>query len=212
MDLIGFDGQLSLIFFILEFLLLLLLFSKARDYQHFWNTISVLILLQLYQLAEFIVCRYGIAMVAQLAFVIITFLPPAGYHLATQLTTWKKRDYLLGYGLATIFALYYLFEDNAVIVHECNPYYAVYYFKAAYLYAIYYNLFLLYAMIFLLIQLRNMAERGSAIILLIGYISFMLPMLLMVLIDISWLMMVTSVMCKFAIMLAATLGILMYSR
>ncbi|MHA1396730.1 MAG: hypothetical protein ACTSSF_03390, partial [Candidatus Heimdallarchaeaceae archaeon] len=74
-------GLLSLIFFTLELMILLAVIILNRDHKFFWIIFSLLVLLQLYQLSEFLIC-IGVDenITGRIAYVIITFLPPLGYY------------------------------------------------------------------------------------------------------------------------------------
>lgn len=202
-------GIISLILFLIELVILGITIKYGRSYRYFINTLAILVLLQLYQLSEFLICTTEYYWIGPIAFTLITFLPPSGYQLATRLVNWKRRDYIVGYLLATGFALFYLLTPESVELKTCNPYYAVYRFSNSQWYGLYYNGMLLYSVGFLFYHLMTNANiaRTATKGLLFGYISFMLPMLLLVMFDASTIIMITSVMCKFALMLALAIGI-----
>ena len=207
------NGILSLVLFLIEFSLLVFTFKKGRQYPYFWNVVPILILLQLYQLLEFILCTttsYS-HIVGPLAFVTITFLPPTGYHLVTKLVGWKHKDYLIGYLLATGFGLFYALTPNSVMVESCNPYFAIYSFKSSPMFSYYYSGFLVYAVSFLALHIYGRGDKirkNASIGLLIGYLSFMMPMTILLVYDNSNFISVTSIMCKFALFLAMSLGMM----
>jgi len=54
------DGILSLVLFGIELILLIIICVKNRDHPQFWNIFTIMLLLQTYQLSEFLLC-IGIA-------------------------------------------------------------------------------------------------------------------------------------------------------
>jgi hypothetical protein len=209
-------GTLSLIFFIIEFIILILVIIFNRDHPFFWSILGLLGLLQLYQLSEWLIC-IGIDenITGRIAYVIITFLPPLGYYLSTRIVQWKFPDYWIGFAAATAFSLYYLITPNSVDLIDCNPLYAIYEYDLSLYYGIYYIGILVYSIIFLVVHMvwkREKIDRKLSILLLIGYLSFLVPMYLMVLIDSTFISTVTSIMCKYALLLAVTLGIFSFIK
>ena len=209
-------GTLSLIFFIIEFIILILVIIFNRDHPFFWSVVGLLGLLQLYQLSEWLIC-IGIDenITGRIAYVIITFLPPLGYYLSTRIVKWRFPDYWIGFAAATAFSLYYLVTPNSVDLIDCNPLYAVYKYDLSLYYGIYYIGTLVYSIIFLVVHMiwkREKIERKLSILLLIGYLSFLVPMYLMVLIDSTFISTITSIMCKYALLLAVTLGIFSFIK
>ena len=209
-------GTLSLIFFIIEFIILIIVIILNRDHPFFWSIVGLLGLLQLYQLSEWLIC-IGVDenITGRIAYVIITFLPPLGYFLSTRIVQWKFPDYWIGFAAATAFSLYYLITPNSVDLIDCNPLYAVYQYDLALYYGIYYIGILAYSILFLLAHMiwrREKIERRLSILLLVGYLSFLVPMYLMVLIDSSFITTITSIMCKYALLLAVTLGIFSFVK
>jgi hypothetical protein len=209
-------GTLSLIFFVIEFVILIIVIILNRDHPFFWSIVGLLSLLQLYQLSEWLIC-IGVNenMTGRIAYVIITFLPPLGYYLSTRIVQWKFPDYWIGFAAATAFSLYYLITPNSVDLIDCNPLYAIYRYDLSLYYGIYYIGILVYSILFLVAHMiwkREKIERRLSILLLIGYVSFLVPMYLMVLIDSTFINTITSIMCKYALLLVVTLGIFSFVK
>ncbi|MHA1401203.1 MAG: hypothetical protein ACTSQE_12710 [Candidatus Heimdallarchaeaceae archaeon] len=211
------NGLVSLIIFTIELCILITVVILNRDHPHFWTVISILLLLQLYQLSEFLIC-IGInpQVFGRIGYVIITFLPPTGYFLAVKLTNWRYKDYYLGFAIATAFSLIYLIDTSSVVLLDCNPLYATYYSKFPLAYGFFYYgyLFLGVALLFYSLTLNNIERTNSklSLLLLIGYLSFIVPMHLMTLIDPAYLSVVPSIMCKYALLLAVILGIFSFVK
>jgi hypothetical protein len=204
------DGLLSLIFFILELGILIYVIFKNRDHPYFKWIAATLTLLLTYQLAEFIICATEAEIAIRLSHVIITFLPPLGYHFAVKITKWPKKDYLIFYLAAIGFSIHFLFVEGAVIFLDCNFVFADYDTPGVpMLFSIYYSGSMLYSIGFLMNNFRHedtSGDRGMMKLLLFGYLSFILPMIITLVIDRAYETLVTSVMCKFAFPFAIMLG------
>ena len=197
-------------------MILLAVIILNRDHKFFWIIFSLLVLLQLYQLSEFLIC-IGVDenITGRIAYVIITFLPPLGYYLCAKVVGWKIPDYWIGFALATGFSLYYLSVPQSVRLVNCNPLYAIYSFDLSIYYGIYYIGLILYSIIFLLGHLiwrKDRIDNKKIILLLVGYLSFLAPMYLMIYIEFSFAKATTSIMCKYALLLAITLGIFSFLK
>jgi hypothetical protein len=206
------DGLLSLIFFIIEFGFLIIIVVKNRNHPQFIWIILLMIFLQLYQLMEFLLC-IGIDanIVGRLGLVAITFLPPLGVLLtsyACNLRHWINwSGLIIGIGLS----LFYAIIPDAFTFQTCNPFYATYAYPLGNVYGIFYFGYIGWAFVLIIISLiRNRKthaknENKKAIFVLIGYLSFLLPMGLTLIIDTSTINALESIMCKYAILLATTL-------
>lgn len=209
-------GTLSLIFFVIEFIILIIVIIFNRDHSFFWSIVGLLGLLQLYQLSEWLIC-IGVDenITGRIAYVIITFLPPLGYYLSSRIVQWKFPDYWIGFAAATAFSLYYLIVPNSIELIDCNPLYAVYNNELSLYYGIYYIGIIAYSILFLVAHMiwrKEKIDRKLSILLLVGYLSFLVPMYLMVLIDSSVKNTVASIMCKYALLLAVTLGVFSFIK
>ncbi|MCG3260365.1 MAG: hypothetical protein H7644_11490 [Candidatus Heimdallarchaeota archaeon] len=209
-------GTLSIIFFGIEFFILVAVIIFNRKHPFFWSIASVLILLQLYQLAEFLIC-IGVNenITGRIAYTIITFLPPLGYFLSSKVVGWRYPDYWIGFAAATGFSLYYLVTPGSVALESCNPFYAIYSIHHSLYYGIYYVGIIVYSIIFLVAHLlfrRNNFDRKSSLFVLIGYLSFLAPMYIMVWVDSYFARTVTSMMCKYALVLAVILGVFSFIK
>ena len=214
------DGILSLILFGIELILLIIICIKNRDHPQFWIIFTIMLLLQTYQLSEFLLC-IGVAqnIVVRLAISIITFLPPTGYLLTIRVLQCKRKFVLLIFYLSLILAVilsfYFFFWDTTIVMKDCNPIYAVYQIGFTHLYGVYYNLVILLALLVIFYQIifkRVLKHNLKGLLVLIGYISFLLPMIITLLVDPELISATTSIMCKYAILLAITLLIFSFYR
>ena len=214
------DGILSLILFVIELILLIIICVKNRDHPQFWIIFTIMLLLQTYQLTEFLLC-IGVAqnIVVRLAFSIITFLPPTGLLLTIRVLQCKHKFVLLIFYLSLIFgailSLYFLFWDEMIVLEDCNPIYATYQIGLSYAYGVYYNLVIFFALLVIFYQIifkRALKHNRKGLMVLIGYISFLLPMTITLIVDPELISAASSVMCKYAILLAITLLILSFYK
>lgn len=218
------NGLVSLIFFGIELAILIVVIIFNRDHPHFWEIVAFLVLLQLYQLSEFLVCiGVSVGFITRIGFVVITFLPPLGYFLCTRIVKWKFPDYWLGFAIAIGFSVYFILDTASVTFVECNPFFATYQstgtisigtstspyeLRISALYSAFYFGSLLYSIWFLvenLIWAKDKIDNKYGTIVLIGFLSFMFPMLLMVILLPQYAVAVASILCKYALILAVTL-------
>ena len=214
------DGILSLILFGIELILLIIICIKNRDHPQFWIIFTIMLLLQTYQLSEFLLC-IGVAqnIVVRLAISIITFLPPTGYLLTIRVLQCKRKFVLLIFYLSLIFAVilsfYFFFWDTTIVMKDCNPIYAVYQIGFTHLYGVYYNSVILLTLLVIFYQIifkRVLKHNLKGLLVLIGYISFLLPMIITLLVDPLLVSATTSIMCKYAILLAIMLLIFSFYK
>lgn len=207
------DGILSLIFFAIELIFLIIICSKNRDHPQFWIIFTIMLLLQTYQLSEFLMC-IGVApnMVVRLAISIITFLPPTGYLLTIRVLQCKRKFidiiYYLSLLFGTLLSFYYLFMDTTIVLQDCNPIYAVYQIGYPILYGVYYYLVIFFALLVIFYQIifkGVLKHKLKGLLILIGYISFLLPMAITLIVDPILIPAISSIMCKYAIILAIML-------
>ncbi len=215
------DGLVSLIFFGIELAILIVVIIFNRDHPHFWLIVALLALLQLYQLSEFLICiGVNVGFITRMGFVVLTFLPPVGYLLCTRIVKWKFPDYWLGFALALGFSVYFIVDTASIAFVECNPFFATYQstgvisisptydLPISAMYGAFYHSSLLYSIWFLVEHLiwgKDKIENKYAVVMLIGFLAFMVPMLLMVIIFPQYAVAIASILCKYALILAVTL-------
>ena len=214
------DGLLSLIFFGIELVFLIIIYVKNRDHPQFWIIFTIMLLLQTYQLSEFLMC-IGVApsIVVRLAISIITFLPPTGYILTIRVLQCKRKFVDVIYYLTLFFGIlisfYYLFGSDTIVLVDCNPIYAVYENDYPYFYAGYYYLVILLTLLVIFYQIifkGVLKHKLKGILILIGYISFLMPMAITLIVDPLLIPAISSIMCKYAIILAIMLLIFSFFR
>ncbi len=152
----------------------------------------------------------------RIAFVIITFLPPTGYFLCTRVVGWKFPDYWIGFAGGLALSIYFLSVSESVVLTNCNPLYATYENNISTIYGIYYLGMIAYSILFIIGHMilgNKKIENKIGLIILLGYLSFLTPMYIMVLIDpLKFGLAIPSIMCKYALVLAVTLGIFSFIK
>jgi len=176
--------------------------------------VALLILLAAFQLAEYQVCGgQNIVIWSRIGFIIITLLPALGLHLISIVT--KKAHFLkLGYTLAVAYVLIFAFTPKAITGAVCGGNYII--FTTAqdlwWTYSLYYFGFLILG-IWEAIEKINKTDtpagdKNLLRWLILGYLSFMLPMGIVYSIAPSAAWNATpSIMCGFAVILAVILAL-----
>ncbi|MCR4416289.1 MAG: hypothetical protein NUV92_00895 [Ignavibacteria bacterium] len=207
----NYNGILSLLIFCIELVLLInvLYFSKSK---HKNLSVVILSLLALYQFFEFLICGLGFkeGFAVYLAFVSITFLPPTGLLLIARVNkiNLKKLEGVI-FAPALFFTLYYFFTIKQFRVRECSVIYASYHYPLGFLYGLFYYLPILLALYFAiknLISSEDKTLKRKNSILIFGYLSFLLPMIVTLLIYPQSINFIESLMCKFAFVLSLTIS------
>ena len=179
-------------------------------------SVAILVCLALFQVAEYNVCEgaFGLGSVtwAQIGYVAITVLPPLGIHLIATLSKDKRLwPVLASYGAGLMFVGIFLFVTNGITTSACLGNYVI--FEQApgsgLWYGVYYYGLLVAALLYGTMRVRHVAAKSTkrAIwALLAGYLMFMVPTTLVNVVDPSTIAGIPSIMCGFAVLLAATLS------
>ncbi len=201
------NGVLSLVFFSIEFLLLIFVIrSSGKNKTNYLFTI-LLVLLAVYQFFEFLICgmELKIPVVTYLAFVTITFMPPLGLFAVWRLGEVKSKYTLLIFLPAAFFTVYYLTVLSKFEVLKCTPYYAAYNYPLGFLYGLFYYLPVL---VILIISLYKSYFVRSGIykiklwkIIFWGYAITFIPGFIVTRIFPEMFFAVESILCKFAFIL-----------
>ena len=176
--------------------------------------LAVMILLALgtFQLAEYMICG-GLGWTnvewARLGYASITVLPPLGIHMLVALSG-KKKPLLvsLAYVTGAAFLAFYVFVQSAIGAQECHPNYAVFHTSndLAWLYGVYYYGWLVTGTLLAVRWAGEMPKRKKALMgMAFGYLVFIIPTTFFNLVDPSTIKGIPSIMCGFAVLLAAAL-------
>ena len=172
---------------------------------------AILAALALFQLAEYQVCdnqdavwwsRFGLS--------VITLLPVLGLYLISLIS--QKQHFLrLGYVVVTMFILYFLFVPKETISSLCAGNYVIFSGPQALyqFYAAYYFGFLIFGIWESIETLNSGTHKALQAVLkwiVIGYLSFMLPMGVAYAIYPPARYAVASIMCGFAVTFALILA------
>lgn len=177
--------------------------------------VLLLVLLAVFQLAEYMVCggwgASGDAW-ARLGYGAITFLPPLGIQLAYTIAN-KSNKWLMGgsYVLAICFAAYFLLAANVFGGNECVGNYVIFQLGtvAAQLYTLYYYGLLVAGVVacLRLAQSTTSKRRRALVAFGVGYVLFMVPTTIANTIDPSTIAGIPSIMCGFAVLLAGVVAL-----
>ncbi len=178
----------------------------------------LLLLLGTFQLAESRICADASAFVwMRIGFVAITLLPVVGLYLVS-LVSHKTHFLRLGYALAALFVVAFLFVPKVITGALCAGNYVIFNTNQSLyvLYGIYYLGFMLLAIWEALEKIHEphvqSKTRTTLFWIIIGYLSFMLPMAATYIIIPSTRVAIASVMCGFALILAFILTFVIVPR
>lgn len=182
------------------------------------TVVTMLICLATFQLVEFQVCagtteallwtKVGVAG--------ITMLPALGMHLIGQIT---RPSVLvpISYVLAVSFALILAFLPGATEEATCSGNYVLLHIRAGWvddLWSGYYALFLALAVLELVLRLVARPHAGPAAystkliaLTLVAYLSFILPMAVVDIVDAALRVATPSIMCGFAVLMALLMAL-----
>jgi hypothetical protein len=212
------NGTVSLLIACLEFLLLfnLLIFAEKNKLNKI--AITMIVLLAVYQLMEFLMCQVELqsSFFPYFAFIIISFLPPLSLTLtsaiantpADKLTLVK----ILIFVPAIFFSIYYSFIIPKFAVTSCTVLYAAYHYPLGDLFGLFYYLPILVSIVLLILFVKKESDQKKKLIgkvLLFGAVFISIPPILgfILMFAGSYLLIsaMESVMCKFAFVYALCL-------
>jgi len=181
---------------------------------------SLLLLLGIFQLAEFQVCEGlmdGIAW-SNVGFVAITLLPPLGIHAIYTIAKKRKPAVVAAaYASAALFTAFFAFSSNSLNGHQCLGNYVIFQVNAdlTVLYGIYYWGWVVFGMIVsaLLASRIRIKERKQALYgFSVGYAAFLIPTTAANLVNNTTIRGIPSIMCGFAVLFAIILGLYVMPR
>ncbi len=178
--------------------------------------VAILLCLATFQGAEYLLCGgFGMTggMWSKTAYLAITLLPPLGLHLAHAIAGRRSRVLVpLAYATALGFMTYFALYVDAVSGRTCYANYVVFESPTNLLpplaYGIYYYGWLIVGIIASLgfVHSNTSKHRRAALVsLAVGYLAFLIPTTTVNIIDPSTIAGIPSIMCGFAVILAAIL-------
>lgn len=199
---------------VIEVLLAIYSFSRYRRHPLGGLVTLTLICLGAFQIAEFNICE-GLAVEnlwwTKLGLSAITLLPPLGLHLVEIMSGTSRRLTVIGYICAAVYIVMFVGSNALVQGGNCVGNYVIIY-TSPMAFGIYYIGFLLIAVLLAVSALReklvtNPARRQALAWLVVGYLSFMVPMGIVYMVAPHVRSGVPSIMCGFAVTLAIILGL-----
>lgn len=206
-----FSPLVMIITFTIEILLAIYTFIKSRKEKSDVGIVMILVFLATFQLAEYQICA-GMDMLlwSRIGLFAITFLPVLGIYLITRL---HKDSHLLkiGFLIAIAFIVFFLLIPKTINGAVCGGNYIMFDIRSSIhsLYGYYYLGFLFLGIwqAFLGVKDDKSKEDIKKALkwLIIGYLSFILPLTLVYIIIPATRAAVASVMCGFAVIFAVIL-------
>jgi hypothetical protein len=201
------NGIISLLIACIELVLIINIIVFAEKNKFNKIVIIFLVVLMIYQTLEFIMCHlgYSSSLLAYLAFIDISFLPPLDLYLIYTFFIKKKDKLMYLFVIPFLFIIYYAIVLNKFEVASCTVFYAVYHYPLGTLFGVYYYLPVAASVFYLISYLRKGTSAKLILfagLLLTGHIIMALPVLFAFLLAAlripGMLNSVESIMCKFA--------------
>ncbi len=211
MTLYCFSPLIMIITFVIEIALAIYTLYKSHKAKSDIGIVITLVFLAIFQLSEYQICGGSdLLFWARLGLFCITFLPVVGLYLISKL---GKGSYLLRfyYFIAIAFAAYFVFVPQSIQGVSCGGNYVIFNIQTSIhsLYGFYYFGFLLLGIWEAVkgIKLEHNKEKIKKALkwLIIGYLSFILPLTLVYILLPITRVGIASIMCGFAIIFALIL-------
>jgi len=173
--------------------------------------VAILLSLAIFQAVEYKICDGNFDLyLAKIGFIAITMLPPLGLNLISRIAQVKSLI-KIGYFFAGIFILHIIFSAGSISHAVCGGNYIIFE-TSSYLnlpYGLYYFILLavgIWICIDGALLNKKIKRRADALFwMMVGYLSFMLPMAVLYMFNRDLLWATASVMCGFAVIFAIIL-------
>jgi len=212
-----FSPPIMLSTFIIEIILAIYTFLKIKPSRLKNIGVATLVLLALFQLAEFFVCSTiginGINIISRVGYISITLLLPLGLHLANEIGGRRKHwTIYLSYGIAVGFIAFFIIIPGSIKDSICTGNYVIFRMLgfSNIVYGTYYFgllLAILITSVNLASRQKNKNKRSALHWLIAATLSFTLPVALIYFLAPSAGSAIPSVMCGFAIIYAIILAL-----
>ncbi len=197
---------------VVEVALALFVIAKYRRSPIFGLSITLLLLLATFQMAEYGICRevlFSGDVWGRIGFVAITLLPAVGVHLMQTLRQ-KKTDAITiaAYATAGVWVLLFSFGD-VIQSYQCTTNYLVFSMESGYggAYFMYYYAWLVTTIVSSFMGWKARELHATPLLwLIIGYLSFIVPATVIWLLDGPAARGLPSIMCGFAVLFALVLA------
>lgn len=210
-----FSPLVMILTFVFEMLAALVVLLKYRYLKESRLIIAILVCLAIFQLAEYMICVSALGLTsldwARVGWIAISFLPPLGIHLGLTIAgKQQKVIIILGYIIAAAFSVYFLTVGHGIQNSACLGNYVIFEVAkpALSIYIAYYYAWLVAGMAAAFIyagEIKQKRRREALQWLGVGYATFIIPTIAVNLMDPSTIAGIPSIMCGFAVMLAAVL-------
>lgn len=209
-----FSPLIMIITFVIEILLAIYTFIKSRKAKSDVGIVVTLVFLAIFQLSEYQICEGSASELlfwSRVGLFAITFLPVIGYYLISRL---KKEAHLLKFSffMAIAFAAFFALIPTSVQGVTCGGNYIIFDIQTSIhsLYGYYYFGFLLLGIWEASKGMRSDSSKRKIKKalgwLIIGYLSFILPLTLVYIFIPITRAAVASIMCGFAVVFALILA------
>lgn len=203
-----FSPEVMLATFLIEIVLAAYVFVRYRMTNFGRISVAILILLALFQLAEYKICGGDQTIFwSRLGFAAITLLPILGLHLITLVT---QRNYFLIFGYLASFLLIsaFLFSPQAITGAVCTGNYVIFntHQELAWIFSGYYFGLLMLGM-WEIGEKLTVGKDRLLTWMLIGYLSFLVPIGTVYLLRPETVFAIPSIMCGFALIFAFILAL-----
>ena len=201
------DGLISLLIACIELVIIINLVIFCEK-----NAVNKLVTCMIgflfgYQFIEFLICYMDLQkqIVIYLAFLDITILPPLGLFATLKFANRQKDYHYFVFVPALFFILYYPFVLDQFAVTKCTVLYASFHYPLGSIYAVFYYLPILAAMIILNKKWgsdKSISEKSLTRLFFFGYLFTFVPAMLFALLIPSFINAVESLLCKLAFIFA----------
>lgn len=210
-----FSPLVMILTFVFEIMAALLVLVRYRRLKESRLIIAILVCLAIFQLAEYMICEGALGLSsldwARVGWIAISFLPPLGIHLGLTIADKQQKIIIiLGYVIAIAFSVYFLTVGHGIQNSACLGNYVIFEVAkpALSIYIAYYYAWLVAGMAAAFIYAGDIPQkpRREALQWLgVGYAVFIIPTIAVNLLDPTTIAGIPSIMCGFAVMLAAVL-------
>lgn len=196
--------------FLIELVLAIYVWLRFKTSRFIQLVVLALVALSAFQLAEYQICGHHSPLLwAKIGFVSITLLPVIGLHLVTILTNRKKKLWWAN-AVAALFIAGFIFVPRAINSAVCGGNYNIFTIdpRLDLFFVIYYPGLLLLGLIWAGQGLKRVSGQQKTALLwtIIGYCSFIMPTVIIYILNTAARAGLGSIMCGFAIILAFILA------
>jgi len=205
-----FSPLIMIITFVIEILMALYTFIQSRKHKSDLGIVFLLIFLGLFQLSEYLICRNCSPLLwGRIGIFAITFLPVLGIYIIAKMNN-NSKFLKLAVASSVAFALYFVLAPNSISDVTCSGNYIIFDIKSSIhaLYGYYYFGFLILGIWEANRSIKTNKSKALKTAfkwLIVGYLSFILPLTAVYILIPITRAAIASVMCGFAVVFAIIL-------